>query len=88
MRLNETNPKELLEELTKQYDYDMIEDCVQITFYAKHKTQAYIIGKFYTNDAIGAWLLERTTVKAFSISLQQSTTWNNKGIDIEIVVNI
>ena len=87
-KLNEIVPNELLFELRNQYDYDMIGDCVQITFYSNHKTDRSIIGKFYTMDTIGEWLLERYTVKAFTISIMESRTFGNKGIDIDIVLNI
>ena len=57
-------------------------------FYRNHKIDSSIIGKFYTMDAIGEILLERYTVKAFNYSMQTSTTFNNKGIDIDIVLNM
>ena len=87
-KLNEILVNELLYELRNQYDYNMIDDCVQVTFYSNHKTDRCIIGKFYTMDAIGEWLLERYTVKAFTISIMESKTLGNKSIDIDIVLNI
>lgn len=87
-KLNEIVPNELLHELKNQYGYDMAKDCVQITFYRNHKTDFYMIGKFYSVDAIGECLLERYTVKAFSITVMQSKTFDNLGVDIDIVLNI
>lgn len=87
-KLNEIVPNELLRELNAMYGYDMVNDCVQITFYRNHKTYHYMIGKFYSIDAIGECLLESYTVKAFTISMMYSKTFDNMGVDIDIVLSI
>ena len=87
-KLNEIVPNELLHELKNQYEFDMINDCVQVTFYRNHKTDSSMIGKFYSMDAMGECILERYTVKSFSINVMQSKTFNNMGVDIDIVLNV
>ena len=86
-KLNEITAGELLKELETNYNFNMVKDCVAVSFYSNHKSDGFIIGRFYSHDTIGAWLYNRT-VKAFNFSVMESKTFGNKGIDIDIVLNI
>ena len=87
-KLNEIVANELLHELKEQWQFDYSSDCVLIIFYAKYDTATHQIGRFYTLDCIGEYLLEQFTVKGFKFDIQDSPRFGNKSITIEIVLNM
>ena len=85
-KLSETTANELIYRLSTEYEFSLTKDCVLVTFYNRRKVDYNMIGKFYTSDCIGEWLIEKH-VKAFTVSYHESDD-GTKMVDVDIVVTI
>ena len=85
-KLNEVTSNELLFELKNTYGFDWIDDSVCVTFYANHEHEKYKIGRAFMLESIGEWLLEKHTVKGFSIKVRAYK--DGTSYDIDIILNI
>ena len=87
-KLNEIVANELLYELKERWSYDWIKDCVKVKFYANHEMAHCFIGEFYNSDAIGEYLLEQLTVKAFKFTVENNKRFENMFVEITIILNM
>lgn len=87
-KLDEIVANELLHELKERWSFDWIEDCVKVKFYANHEVEHCFIGEFYNPDAIGEYLLEQLTIKGFKFTVEQNKRFNNKFVEITIILNM
>ena len=86
-KLNETTANELLHEIRKQLDFDWVDDNVKVEFYMMYDRAEYLIGSFYSLDLMGDYLLEHYTIKAYKIKVEDCNRFNNRFIEIAIVLN-
>lgn len=86
-KLNEIVSNELLHELREQLEFDWINDNVNVAFYSNYQRDDYLIGRFYSLDLIGEFLLEKFTIKAYQTKVEYSERWDSKFVEIQIVLN-
>lgn len=85
---NEMVANEFLHVLKETYNFDWINDNVNVKFYGKYDQENYFIGSFYSLDMIGEYLLEQFTIKKFGISIEDSKRFDSKFVEITIVLNM
>ena len=87
-KLNEIVTNELLYELKERWFFNWSNDCVKVKFYANHEVEHCFIGEFHILDAIGEYLLEQVTVKGFKFTIEHSKRFENKFVEITIILNM
>lgn len=83
----ELTVNELLYKLEQKYTFDWVQDIVIAKIYNRHELDSSLIGKFYSVELMGEYILETVEIKSYSISYKESKRDTFKTVVISIVVD-